>query len=470
MMGDSLDRTVNMTVEMPAAAARALERMEELYAQSKSFNAVELKDEFNETLWGGTESGSPEAEEQTRQRLHAQGWALQELEALTPEPPHGLYRLQIVLTTLLMSSQSDREAMEVVSQAMARPPLLDGLVMLLKVTSMGIQSHRHRLGEHQWREETQAAGRSGDYRKLGNLIRHLEMELSPDVQLAVMLLTKFAPDRLARHIEDRQDVFFSVAVRDALTEDAPKFALLVSDVTFKFVCASPLADTRAADAPEGSVEVVRALLLQVAQTDLWRAWIFDFARYPQADTVAEKALSEVLAQLTAAHWSDFVDAVELWTYAGTAGPVAKVLVPFLHAFGNERSADMWRLAFERWNKWDYGRDEKDKHLLAPSACSFDFPVAMYYALLPLDEAQAEEARLLEGIATVEQKWFTDFSELVTYRHRLSSRLRLVQHGFAIRNPPPGGAQPLPPRIEPDSDFAEVRYRFVDVSAPRRRGS
>lgn len=468
-MGDSSDRAVNKAVEMPTASARALARMPELYAQSKPLNIVELKDELDEELWWGTESGSPEAEEQTRRRLRAQGWALQELEALAPEPPHGLYHLQIVLTTWLISSPSDREAMEVVPQEMARPPLLDGLVMLLKDTGMGIPNHRHHIDDHQWREDTQAAGRSGDYRELGSLIRHLNMEFSPDVRLAVMLLAKFAPDRLARQIEERQDVFFSVAVRDALADDATRFALSVSDVTFKFVCASPLANIGAASAPEGAVEVVHELLLQVAQTDLWRAWIFDFAHYPQADNVAEKALSGVLTQLTAAHWADFVDAVELWTHAGTAGPVANILVPFLDTLGNEKSSDMWRLAFTRWNKWDYSRDERDKYLFAPSACSFDFPVAMYYALLPLDEAQAEENKLLEGIAAVEQKWFTDFSELVTYRNRLSSRLRLVQHSFAIRNPPAEGADPLPPCIEPDSEFSEVRYRFFDVSAPRKRG-
>jgi hypothetical protein len=85
----------------------------------------------------------------------------------------------------------------------------------------------------------------------------------------------------------------------------------------------------------------------------------------------------------------------------------------------------------------------------------------------LDEVRAEEGKLLEGIATVERKWFTDLSALVTYRNRLSSRLRLVQHGLAIRNPPPEGADPLPPRIEPDSEFAEFRYRFFDVYAQRR---
>lgn len=467
-MGDPLGRAGSETFEMPAAAARALESMEELHSQSKPFNAVELMDECNETLWWGTESGSPEAEEQARRRVHALGWALQELAVWAPEPPYALYRLQIVLTTLLMSSPSDREVLEVVPQRMARQPLLDGLVMLLKVTD--IQSSRHHLGEHQWQEETQAAGRHGDYSQLGNLIRHLEMELPPDIHLAIMLLTKFAPDRLARHIEEKQDVYFSIAVRNALTESAPKFALSVNDVTFKFVCASPLADAQVANAPEGSVDVIRELLLQVAQTELWYAWLRDFARYPRAGTVAEKALSEALTQLLPAQWSAFVGAVELWPYAGTAGSVASILVPFLHALGNEQSADMWRLTFERWNIWDYGRDEKGKHLFAPSACSFDFPVAMYYALLPLNDAQAEEARLLGEIATVEQKWFSDFSELVTYRNRLSSRLRLVQHGFAIRNSPPEGANPLPPCIAPDSEFAEIRYRFFDASAPRRHGS
>jgi hypothetical protein len=124
---------------------------------------------------------------------------------------------------------------------------------------------------------------------------------------------------------------------------------------------------------------------------------------------------------------------------------------------------------ERWTEWDYGRDEKDKYLFAPSACSFDFPVAMHYAIIPLNEVLAEEARLYEGIATVEQKWFTSLSELLTYRNRLSSRLRLVQHGLAIRNPAPGGANPLPPYVGPDSEFAKVRYRFFDVNVAKRRG-
>lgn len=469
MMDEPLDHPVSEPIEIPDAVVRALKRIAELYTQSLPLNTVELSEELYENLCWGTESGSTEEELQKRRRRGALGWALHGLAAWTPQPNLASYRLQIFLTTLQLSLSSAREAMEAVPQETGSPQLVEGLVMLLKATNTDAASRRHRVGDQPRHEETLAAGRGGDYSRLGNLIRHLEIEVPPDVRLAVMLLIRFAPEALARHIEARRDVFFSVAVQNALAEDAPKFALSVNDVTFKFICVTQLANDRFADETKGSVDDICALLLQVAQTDFWRSWLLDFARYPHAGTVAEKALSEALPQLTAAHWSAFVDAVELWTHERTAEAVANILVPFLHTLGNEKSADMWRLAFERWNKWDYGCNEKSKHLFAPSACSFDFPVAMHYALIPLVEAEAEEARLHEGIATVEQKWFTDLSELLTYRNRLSSRLRLVQHGLAIRNPSSGGANPLPPSIEPDSEFAKVRYRFFDVIGARRRG-
>lgn len=464
IMNNSLDRAVSHTVDVPTVVARMLASIPELYAQSNPFNETQLNYELHKAFWWGTEPGSPEQEEQTRQRLRTQCWALQELEALIPEPSHEQYHLQIVLTTLLISSNSSKEAAEAAPSQTAGSPLIESLVLLLSAMNTEALSRRDRFGDQLQQEEILAAGRRGDYRQLGNRIRHMDIELPSASCLAVMLLTRFAPEKLALHIEHRKDVFFSAAVRNTLAGDAPQFALLVNDVTFKFVCASMLGDMLVSNAPEGSVDTIRKLLLQVARTDSWQEWLLDFARYPHPDTVTEKALSEALLHLTPTHWSAFVDAVELWTHAATAGPVANILVPFLHALGNEKSADMWRFAFERWNKWDYGRDDRTKHLLAPSICSFDFPVAMYYSLLPLDDIQAEKARLLECIGTVEQKWFTDLSHLVSYRNRLFSRLRLVQHGLTIRDSSPGRASPLPPPVKPDSEFAKIRYRFYDASS------
>ncbi|MBZ9666068.1 hypothetical protein H3221_015045 [Pseudomonas sp. LMG 31766] len=452
--------------EIPAAAARALVRIQNIDAQSESFPLGDLRDDLNETLWHGHELGSPGADEQNLQRLSAKDWALQEFAFITPGSLQGFYRLQIALTTLAISSASDAEALAAVTQEMVSQPLLDGLESILGATDLDTQGGYGGRDYPQSRQEAQTLCRGHQYRLLESLIRHQPIFLTSEVRLAVLLLRRFAPQRLARFIEKKQDIFFSIGTRDVLAADAAGFALSVSDLSFKFICAASLADIEEASAPYGSVEDLYHLLLQVAKTDHWRAWISGLVHYPHVGAVAEKALPKALAELGAVHWADFLDAIELWTYAGTVQPVANILNAFQDALKDGASSEMWRLAFLRWDKWDYGQDE-GKHLHAPAVCSFDYPVAMYYACLPLEEAQSERERLLEGIANVEQKWFTDVSALITYRNCLSSRLRLVQHGLSIRSRLATTA--LPPAIEPESEFLAVRYRYFDVNNPSKRG-
>ena len=452
--------------EIPAAAARALVRIQNIDVQSEPFNLGDLRDDLNETLWHGHEPGSPPADEQNLQRLSAKDWALQELALITPGSLQGPYRLQIALTTLAISSASDAEALDAVTQEMISHPLLDGLESILGATDPDTQSGYGSRGCTQSRQEAQTLCRGHQYRLLESLIRHQPIFFTSEVRLAVMLLRRFAPQRLARFIEKRQDIFFSIGIRDVLAADAASFALSVSDLSFKFICAASLTDIEETSAPSGSVEDLYHLLLQVAKTDHWRAWISGLVHYPRVGTVAEKAIPKALVELGAVHWADFLDSIELWTYPGTVEPVANILTAFQGAVKGEESSEMWRLAFLRWDEWDYGQHE-GKHLHAPAVCSFDYPVAMYYACLPLDEAQSERDRLLEGIASVEQKWFTDVSALVTYRNCLSSRLRLVLHGLSIRGQL--AATALPPAIEPESDFLAVRYRYFDVNSPSKRG-
>ncbi|MFW0890127.1 UNVERIFIED_CONTAM: hypothetical protein MKS84_25960 [Pseudomonas sp. JL1] len=451
--------------EIPAAAARALELIQSIDAQSEPFTLSALRSALDETLRHGHVPGSPEAYEQNLKRLIAKDWALQELASITPESLHGFHRLQIVLTTLAISSESDAEAFTAVTQEIIKQPLLDGLESILEVVGVTRSCYRDRDYPGLY-EEAQALCHNHQYRLLGSLLRHQPIFFASEVRLTVMLLRKFAPERLARCIEKRHDVFFSIGVRDVLADDAVSYALLVSDLAFKFLCASSLVNVEEASVPRSSAEDLCRLLIQAAESGHWRDFIFGLVQYPHKGTVAEKVLPKALAELSATRWADFLDAIELWTYAGTVEPVTNIFTAVHHALGSAKSAEMWYLAFLRWDKWDYGHDESDKHLHAPAVCSFDYPVAMYYACLPLDEVEYEQARLLEDIASVEQKWFTDLSALLTYRNRLSSRLRLVEHGLAIRSQLTSTA--LPPSIEPESKFLAVRYRYFDVNNPSKR--
>lgn len=466
MMGDRSEYTMGLPPEEPAAIAKALALINELSELPKKFDVAAFEDEIDSALWWGEDAGSPGEENQLKQRANAQHWAMRELAAFSPVHPLAEYQLQIILTTLSVSFRSDRAVMDQLPHEMARAPLVDSLVKLMERATMDVG--RRGADERHWREVAVSAGRNGNYQSLGNLIRHLEVRSTADIRLATILLKELNPARLADCIAAKKDVFFSVAVRDALYEDAAEFALSVTDITFKFVCVSLLADKRVEDARGGEVEAVRALVLQVAQTDLWRNWISEFAHYPNGDTVGESALSAALSQMKANRWQDFIDAIELWNLPSTALAVTKILLPFFQALKEEASAPMWQLAFERWDRWDYGSTEPDKYLLSPESCSLDFPVLIHYATIPLHETEAEEARLREFISTIEQRWFVDLLSLASSRNRAVSRLRLVQHGLTIRSHGTEVVNALPPPIEPKNEFERVRYRYFDPHTVNRR--
>ena len=85
--------------------------------------------------------------------------------------------------------------------------------------------------------------------------------------------------------------------------------------------------------------------------------------------------------------------------------------------------------------------------------------------MPAAERDALERELQEDIFHVEQRWFSSESKLCTERNRQASRLRLVRHGSALAA---GSADALPALVQPDSEYAEVRYRYHDVNAALAR--
>ena len=171
-------------------------------------------------------------------------------------------------------------------------------------------------------------------------------------------------------------------------------------------------------------------------------------------------MAEALTQLGEPQWRDFIFALALSKSRGSAEAVADILTHVARKLGSAKAQPIWLMAFERWNAWDYGRGEEHFHLSSPQICAFDFPVAMYYALMPRAERDALELELQHAIVHVEQQWFSSESELCTERNRLASRLRLVRHGSALAA---GDADALPPPVQPDSEYAEVRYRYHDVN-------
>lgn len=449
----------SITADFPEAVLKALEDSFDNRAPETPMDFVAFTEKLNGALWDVTDGATSE------ERARLVQWALGSLDALSCVPI-SLDLLRIVLTTLCLSSESDIEAAKAVPLAYAQSPLKPALVALLESASTDIFVFMPRhLTEQQWRIELQQADKDADYNRLGGQTRHQTVIALAGIRMAILALLNIAPEQLASVIERQRDVVFSLAVQRILVNLQPvQFALTVNDITFKYLCLAPLADLPVKDVPESVVADVATLYIQVAQTDRWRGWIMAFARYPKEETVTAEALAIALAQLSTMHWRDFVDAIELWTLPNTARAVEKMLMRLFQGLGMEKSTEMWRMAFTRWEHWNYGLGSGGSPLLAPSSSSLDFPVAAYYACLPEHELNAEIEKLQHEISNVEQTWFPDIVSLNSEHNRLSSRLRLVRHGLTLRQVSAGHALSLLPQIEAENEFVCVRYSYYNLHA------
>lgn len=336
--------------------------------------------------------------------------------------------------------------------------LKDGLGQLIEASKVAPHRFGQYQGEAEFRDLFRSLTQQGNYEQAQYLLQNLMPDPQSDLSAAIVLQWKLEPERLATVVVANDDVLFSLFVCFALQDSIAQFALLVSLVSFKFVSISFLLNTsiRRTTLPECE-DVVRQILLQVAKTSYWSAWMQTLFKYPDSNSVMGRALAKALVGLEEQHWEDFIGALSLDYSRGTADSVANILAAFANDIGEKKASLMWRIAFQAWDDWNYAKSEEKAYLFAPNACALDYPVVMYYTQLPTPELCKKEAELKQEVKTVEQQWFSSLSDLITERNRLLSRLRLVQQALAIVS---GAAtRGLPPPVQPSEDlYARVRYR------------
>lgn len=389
-------------------------------------------------------------------------WLLQSLLAADVSAKGSARQLQVLLTAL-GTLDVGNEGLSAVSCRFAGSHVLTSIVSMLQTLEKvpkGLDARSEK-----WLRELPGEVNAGNFKMLQNVQRVIQPLFRSDVRTSVFLLRKLEPVALASLINSRSSILFDLLVCGVLDADAPLFALQVESVAFKFVSLSWL-DRMERICPEvDALDVLKQMLLQVAKTPHWKGWLQATYEYPSAGSEHSRALAEALAQLAEPQWSDFVFALSLSTSRGSAEAVADILRHVADKLGSAKARPIWSVAFERWNAWDYGRWEERFHLSSPQVCAFDFPVAMYYSHVPAAERDALERELQDAILHVEQRWFSSESELCSERNRLASRLRLVRHGSALAA---GDVDALPAPVQPDSEYAEVRYRYHDVNSTLAR--
>ncbi|WP_031364368.1 hypothetical protein [Caballeronia sordidicola] len=382
------------------------------------------------------------------------------LRSWTPCNPLAFNELCAALLIVEMLGLDSADVKHVAAQ-LGNDALADGLRRLIceaEVSAFPRGYPRIPDAEHQIKLFEQ----QGNFLGVSHVLPHAMPEPRPMLWAAVRLLWRLDPAKLADAVAINDSLFLTQLIRFTLHDDFAAFALLAPTMWVKYASVEDMENAhRRGSAAHNWDDLLRQLLLQVADTSAWSGWMDALLRAPYGGSLMCIALPKVLASLQEHHWTAFIAAPHLSYSKRAAAPMAAIMAAFAQEVGESAASAMWSICFDRWTDWNYGKNEHQVYLFAPTACAFDYPVAMYYSQMPSHERDELEAALTFAVDTIEQQWFNSSTDLITERNRLLSRLRLVVHGRKLAD---GDAELLPPEIRPPSDYTRVRYSYHDVQA------
>lgn len=231
-------------------------------------------------------------------------------------------RIRVMLSAL-GALDVGREGLSVVADRFVGSDVKKSLSYILQTIEAVPQGLDLRAKE--WIQEASDKDKAGNFRMLKQALRIPQPRCHSDVATAVFLLWKLEPAGLARLIDSQENILMDILVSSVLREAAPRFSLQVESVKFKFISLSWLETVEHIASDAHAPNVLVQLLLQIAQTPHWKAWLLATYEYPEKGSSRSKALVTALAQLAESQWKDFVAVLSLSTVRGLAEAVADIL-------------------------------------------------------------------------------------------------------------------------------------------------
>lgn len=386
---------------------------------------------------------------------------LQALKAWSPSLPQAADHLRVLLVSLQVLDVRGA-GLAVATPSIASPTLTIALAQLVSAVEVVPGSLAMR-GYPGLRDELRTASEQGNYERLSHYLAHLFPEPQLDLTSALRMLWELDQASALKAIAQKNDVLFYYAALWILEQELPTLAALAPNDVFRFVAVEYLQDAAFDRRPGVDWEqVVLQVLVAAASGSNWSSWAQALFKYFDQRSLPGRVLGRTLAAIAEDKWEAVIKAFSDNFTGRMAQTVAKTLAEFARLAGHDKAAALWKLAYVHWDASDYRRQEAKYHMFSPMPTSLDFPVSMYYSLLPAAEVNGEEVRLVAQLAQVEQKRYESASDLLTDRNRLLSRLRLLRHGRSIAK----GATPgLPGPIAPEPDrYSQIRYHYNDYVA------
>lgn len=366
-------------------------------------------------------------------------WLIRELREWDIKNDAKLQRLTALFITACHSDFEDNIWSLLPVEIEGNKPLLNAVEKLIASCGCDLsvpESIHVPIWEREAVESFKKADEKMDWLSISDLLKSFENRMLPNffLEQAVRLLFRFGFNQLVDAVLNTR-ALDAIQVAGALT-DEQKFRLGIASKNpyIQFGCAYKALQWNKTRLSEIETLLLSELLLLASHDEShWKKWMQVFNRYPVRFPIMQKALGKALAASSESALTEYVESISLSTdYTEGRTLVAECLREFCHQSDRGHRQILWRVAYKRWDEWNFREGDKDAHLFKIYGCELDYAIVAFTLECMTGEEIEDAMEKVRGkLQTIEQYWFRDISDLKTVWNRYLSQFQPFAHAAHV---------------------------------------
>lgn len=276
------------------------------------------------------------------------------------------------------------------------------------------------------------ADRREDWVALGKLAQAFQRLPCPDLcaRQATLALSVLDWPRLVRLADKTQGWLQGHLLMASLPlADALRLATASRSDHMRFTALERLVGREVRNLLPEEVIPLRNLLLVLAKDENnWPNWLSLCNRYPVRHPHIQVALGLALARGDGKAFQAYISSIYLsGSDADGRECVSRCLAVFRSQAGITRRRTLWRMAFERWDTWDFAAAEK-RELTALARSALDYgAVGWLIEGVGRERSTDLDKTFEEALRALDMQWHASLTLAISAFHRLVSRHQVLAH-------------------------------------------
>lgn len=179
---------------------------------------------------------------------------------------------------------------------------------------------------------------------------------------------------------------------------------------------------------EQQSEYLKNILTKVmACNQEWSEWMGAFNEYPVRVPQLQTTLGRVLSNGDNATLCSYINAISLHhNHNGCRLQVTDCLKAFRENASLEKRQELWKIAFDRWEQWNFGIPTEDVKLMQVAWSQIDFAVIGYFLeVLERSDLESLRSKFSKVFFNMQFEWYAEDVEFIHNYHREISRFALI---------------------------------------------